>query len=717
MNVLSSITHEWLDWAIAASWQLALLVGLLAALTYLLRNASAQLRYGLWLLVLIKALLPPTLGVSWGIGSWGIGPIVNSWPQESNGTTTQMEMKRLANENNVPEGINEVAVDLEFLSPSPISLTVIFWAVGCLGLSLAVAWRYLQIVRASREMRLLEEGSARVELERLASRFSIRQVPELYTTDQKISPMLAGAVFPKIILPQPILDQLNPQELRMVLAHELVHWRRRDTWIGWLQVLVQCVYWFHPLVWWANARIRHERECACDETVLRELQCDRDRYGETIVQVLTTARGKSLVVANMVGVFERGSLLQTRLEEIMCFDPNKRRFGWLSRFVLIAAALVLLPMASPGVEAESTAKSTSADRSGAKQPSAVEAQKTAPSLPKTNWPTIVSTTPKIGDTSVEPKLTEISVTFDRDMDVTGYSWTGGGEFYPETPKDRKPVWTDRRTCVLPVQLKKGAFYRIGINSSSFQNFRSKLGVSAPTSAIYFSTTGAKRSVISRVRVPKIVKIVPSNGATDIDPATKRLMVKFDIPMDTAGHSWTRGGLTFPNIPEGGKTRWSSDGKTCFLPVTLRPGMRYELGLNSVSHKNFASKWGVPLEPVSYEFKTAGDSVAPPRIVKMIPKNGATNVSPTLKEIQVVFDKPMAAGFSWTGGGDHFPAIPEGAKPSWSKNRKTCTLPVKLKPNWEYRLGLNSKSFKNFASSDGLSLEPVVYKFQTSSAKE
>ena len=125
-------------------------------------------------------------------------------------------------------------------------------------------------------MRLLEEGAARVELERLANRLSVRNVPQLYTTDQKISPMLAGAFRPKIVLPRPILDRLNPQELRMVLAHELVHWRRCDTRVGWLQILVQCVYWFHRLVWWANARIRHERECACDETVLRELNFDRD---------------------------------------------------------------------------------------------------------------------------------------------------------------------------------------------------------------------------------------------------------------------------------------------------------------------------------------------------------------------------------------------------------------------------------------------------------
>jgi hypothetical protein len=289
------------------------------------------------------------------------------------------------------------------------------------------------------------------------------------------------------------------------------------------------------------------------------------------------------------------------------------------------------------------------------------------------------------------------------------------------------VWTDKRTCVLPVRLKKGAFYRVGINSTSFQNFKSALGVPAETSAIYFATEGAPRAVAARVRVPEIVEMSPENGATDADPALKFLRVTFDVAMDTGGFSWTGGEPTFPKIPDGQKPRWSRDGKNCILPVALQPGTKYELGLNSFSHKNFASKWGVPLEPVRYEFQTSGeaddaaeatpDPSGPPQIVKMEPENGAKDVDPGLGEIVVTFDRPMAAGFSWTGGGEHFPTIPDGKKPSWSRDRKTCTLPVELKPNWQYRLGLNSQSFKNFASAGGVPLEPVVYEFQTSPANE
>jgi hypothetical protein len=190
----------------------------------------------------------------------------------------------------------------------------------------------------------------------------------------------------------------------------------------------------------------------------------------------------------------------------------------------------------------------------------------------------------------------------------GYSFTGGGPDYPEIPEGKVPVWQDRRTCVLPVRLQAAHYYRVGINSKSYQNFRSVDGVPAPPSAIYFTTRGATDELKNQVRIPRVVSLVPVNGATDVDPNLSEIRVTFDMPMGP-GFSWTGGGPRFPEIPSGKTPTWSEDGKTCVLPVRLRPGWPYALGLNSVSHKNFQSKWGVPLEPVLYGFRTQRKRVA------------------------------------------------------------------------------------------------------------
>jgi hypothetical protein len=220
--------------------------------------------------------------------------------------------------------------------------------------------------------------------------------------------------------------------------------------------------------------------------------------------------------------------------------------------------------------------------------------------------------------------------------------------------------------------------------------------------------------------PQVVSCTPARGATDVDPALKEITVTFNQDMEE-GMSWTGGGPDFPTIPEGKQGHWR-DKRTCILPVKLQPGHRYRVGINSPSYRNFRSAAGVPALTSAIWFTTSGtppaaDSKSEPRAPKIVtakPPLGAQEVSPDLKELRVTFNVPMQEGCSWTGGGPQFPTIPEGKKPLWTEDRRTCVLPVELKPNTQYQLGLNSPSFKNFRSAGGVPLIPVIYTFKTSS---
>lgn len=216
-------------------------------------------------------------------------------------------------------------------------------------------------------------------------------------------------------------------------------------------------------------------------------------------------------------------------------------------------------------------------------------------------PNIVATSPSVGQTEVDTAITEITVTFDRDM-AGGFSWTGGGPEYPTSPEGQKARWRDKRTCVFPVKLQAARYYRVGINSTSFQNFKSTEGVPAKPAAIYFATKGASEEIKRKTSKPQIVALSPMNGARDVDPNLAELRITFNVPMGE-GFSWTGGGTQFPTIPEGKKPSWSEDHKTCVLPVQLNSATDYHLGLNSPSHKNFQSAGGVPLDPVVYTFRT------------------------------------------------------------------------------------------------------------------
>jgi beta-lactamase regulating signal transducer with metallopeptidase domain len=548
MSFFHQWSQPWQSWMLSATWQLALLVCIVAIVVALVPG-SPRLRHALWLLVLLKVFLPPSLTAPWSLGRWIVIPLI-----EKTGRSTATLS----------------------LDPSSLLFAMIAWAAGCLLFWAVIAWRYSRLARIIRSAPPIDEGPVRIAFEQIGLELGLTNVPDLRSTELVTSPFLFGVLRPCVVLPEKQLCDLDPAELRAVLTHELVHFRHRDTWVGWLQVLAQSIFWFHPFVWWANRQLRHERECVCDEGVLRLSEISPQHYGESIVRVLTASRGRSLVAGSMVGVFERGAQLQNRLEDIMNYEPRKREFGWQSRLLLALLAILLLPMAPAAVQS---------------------APGDAP------YPSVIKTAPEVGAKDIDQSLKEITVTFDRDMDKRGMSWTGGGPEFPPIDDSRKAAWKDARTCVLPVKLEPGAFYRVGINSTSHKNFRGADGTPAPPSVIYFTTKGATAEVEGKLRVPKIVSLEPKNGATDVDPKTETLRVTFDVPMGE-GMSWTGGGPSFPPTPEGKKASWSSDGLTCTVPAALEPGKDYQLGINSLNHINFQSKWGVPAAPVVYKFRTA-----------------------------------------------------------------------------------------------------------------
>ena len=105
----------------------------------------------------------------------------------------------------------------------------------------------------------------------------------------------------------------------------------------------------------------------------------------------------------------------------------------------------------------------------------------------------------------------------------------------------------------------------------------------------------------------------------------------------------------------------------------------------------------------------------PKIVSMIPANGAQDVDPKLTAIEVVFDRPMKDKcWALVGGGPHCPEAGKGVH--YDAQRKIWTAPVTLKPDWSYQFMLNSDKFVGFASADGVPLEPVRVTFKTAADK-
>lgn len=593
IDLADSIVERWAVWIGSSAWQLALFVILIAVLARWVADTQPRLRHALWVLVIVKAFASPALASPIGVGQLLTWDPLQAVISAGDVVVAGQPAGALVDTATSSESSQSIETPL-------VVIGLVIWGVGCLAYWTIAAVSHCRALRRTASCVSMEEGPERVLLEQLSMEMGLRRTPELRVSPEIESPYLIGLVNAQVVLPSTWLESASREDLEAVLAHELMHFRRGDLWISVLQVLVLGIHWFHPMAWWSMTQLQQAREEACDSSVLSMQSIHPERYADAMLRTVMIVRAKPAATRGLVGVFERGGQLQRRLEKVMNHNAMVSGLGWRGVGLLITITLTLMPM-SPWSRGTATADQVAMEQGPDAKPTLEVQVVQGP-------PRISRTVPEVGAIRVSPTLTSIRVTFDRDMS-TGMSWTGGGPEFPPVDQTRKANWIDPRTCQLPVKLERGMFYRVGINSTSFQNFKSVQGTPAKPSTIYFATKGASPDVIAKARKPEIERIRPANGTANVDPSIKVISVTFNMPM-AAGMSWTGGGASFPTIPQGQRPSWSKDQRTCRLPVQLQAGKTYRLGFNSLSHKNFQSAAGIPLEPVTYEIHTRKGTADP-----------------------------------------------------------------------------------------------------------
>jgi beta-lactamase regulating signal transducer with metallopeptidase domain len=156
---------------------------------------------------------------------------------------------------------------------------------------------------------------------------------EVQLSRASLEPGVFGIVRPVLVWPERISERLDDEQLEVILAHEVGHVRRRDNLTAALHMLVEAVFWFHPLVWWLGARLVEERERACDEQVL-ELGGERQVYAAGILKVCELCVESPL--ACLSGA--TGADLKRRIVRIMSGHVT-HNLGIGRKLLLAAAAL------------------------------------------------------------------------------------------------------------------------------------------------------------------------------------------------------------------------------------------------------------------------------------------------------------------------------------------------------------------------------------------
>jgi bla regulator protein blaR1 len=320
-------------------WQSTLFAVMAALLVLVLRKDHARVRYWLWLAASVKFLVP--FGWFVALGSLFALPATNATAQ------TQVYFA-------VAEVSQPFAQPARpFISVAPASpaasnllhllplLLVAIWFCGFAAVLFTWCVRWRRMSRLLRSARRLSGGREVEELRRLERTAGIRKPIPILLSHASLEPGIFGIARPALVLPEGISKRLDDAQLKAVLAHEVWHVRRRDNLAAAAHMVVEALFWFHPLVWWLGGKLMEERERACDEEVL-QLGHEPQVYAESILKTCEYCVTSSLQCAPGITTAN----LEKRISQIMR-ESAGRKLNFPRKLLLCVAAFtaVALPFA------------------------------------------------------------------------------------------------------------------------------------------------------------------------------------------------------------------------------------------------------------------------------------------------------------------------------------------------------------------------------------
>lgn len=365
MNWLNST--EWSEGLLRASWQAGLLVLVVLALRAVFKERLApKWRHALWFLVVARLALPFTVEAPWSAFNLlnppsklpskpvAVAPVPVVPGSEMQEDATVVPESRTERVSPPIEAFVASVAERTETSPRSISLAadapssfqwaqliMRIWLLGVAVLGLRLALAVALFTRRMKQAKPVQDVAALELLADCASEAGVHRAPQLLECDAVTTPAICGYWCPRLLMPPGLLASFTPDELRHVFFHELAHVKRRDVAVNWLTSLLQIVHWFNPLVWFAFARMRTDREVACDALAIQLAGSGQSRsYGDTILKLLETMARPSLTPA-LVGILEDKDQLRVRISMIARFG-RASRWSWVIAPLLLVLAFVTL---------------------------------------------------------------------------------------------------------------------------------------------------------------------------------------------------------------------------------------------------------------------------------------------------------------------------------------------------------------------------------------
>ncbi|HTV39121.1 MAG TPA: M56 family metallopeptidase [Candidatus Sulfotelmatobacter sp.] len=384
MNVTTSLT-ELFEWLLNRSWQAGVLVLCVLLIQWIGRRwLTNRWRFALWWIVLARLLLPfgpaselslfncfrfqnvPGHAEAWTPNPGGQSGHAEAWTPNSAGEPPddsglqklsqpiRPPMQEMSANTPAADGVSSSTGSLptatvENLShglkagipETVLAIAIGVWLAGVILFSVLVAMQVLGLTRRLAKSATRPDARACDILRDCCRELRIRRNIELLETDAVDSPALFGLFRLRLLLPRGLATGFDRSELRYIFLHELAHVRRGDLWINCLATGLQILHWFNPLIWLGFARLRADRELACDEQALQHTgETAAEAYGMTIIKLLKGLQ-RPAAIPGLVGILEDRNQMRRRILRIAGFKKATR---WSALAVLLLPGLGLVAL-------------------------------------------------------------------------------------------------------------------------------------------------------------------------------------------------------------------------------------------------------------------------------------------------------------------------------------------------------------------------------------
>src|SRR6185503_18633977 len=354
-----------LGWALVHFvWQGAALAVVLGVLLSLTRVTAARARYGMALATLGAMFIAPAVTAFQLYQAPGRAPappvaeqtqIVADQPPSASPSSSLRGSSSKAFPAPAP-ATPAVTSPSRFVSARALLVPALpwlvgLWAAGVVVLSVRLARGWTTARRLRTDGTRPSSPALLAMLDRLAARLRVSRPVQLVESAIVEVPAVIGWLKPVILVPASALTGLTPQQIEVLLAHELAHVRRHDYLVNLVQSVIETLLFYHPAVWWVSRRVREEREHCCDDVAVAVCG-DALTYARALLEMeqLRAATPQLAVAAN-------GGVLMNRIQRLVGVQaPPTNRFTGL-----VAGLIVLTTVVCLGVGAQILLPSANSD--------------------------------------------------------------------------------------------------------------------------------------------------------------------------------------------------------------------------------------------------------------------------------------------------------------------------------------------------------------------